>query len=281
VEYAVCPKRAINIASGSHPLGQTSDGEVLIGKTLAEALTATLGATLVLQSAGPHAGTNALDVTVAGFLPTYNLAESKRSATVTLHFAQSLLRMSGRVTEYAVGVSDLDRVDEVAAAVRAQLGDGYQVTTWRDLDPLTRDRTKALAVVLAVIALVLFLLVATGIVNTMLMSVYERVREIGTMLAVGVRRYQILSLFLWEATALGVGSALSGAGLGGAILGWLSRRGVTIRQPGGDQMVIRPFVGFHFCALVIALAVIGTVLAALYPAWKGARLRPDEALRAN
>src|SRR5262249_14400076 len=161
-------------------------------------------------------------------------------ATVSLRFAQTLLRMKGHVTEYVVAVPNLDRADEVAARLRAVLGDEYQVTTWHDLDWLTRDRIKGLAVFLGIIALVLFLLVATGIINTMLMSVYERVREIGTMLAVGMKRLQVTALFLWEAIALGLFSAIVGSAGGYALVSWMGHHGITIRQPGGDQMVLRP-----------------------------------------
>jgi putative ABC transport system permease protein len=271
LEPAVCPKRP----------GKIGDGEALLGRTLAEALGARPGSSLVMQSAGPHAGSNALDVAVAGFLPSFHIAESKRLATVTLPFAQSLLRMKGRVTEYVVNVADLDRVEQVAARLRAQLGDGYDVTTWRELDPMTRDRARVLGVVMLFIALVLFLLVATGIVNTTLMSVYERVREIGTMLAVGVRRRQVTALFLWEAIALGLLSAALGTGVGWAVVRRLGAHGLTMHPPGGDELVIRPSVSLEFLAAVVGFSVAGTMLAALYPAWKASRLRPAEALRAN
>src|SRR5262249_50177703 len=133
----------------------------------------------------------------------------------------------------------------------------------------------------AIIALVLFLLVATGVVNTMLMSVYERVREIGTMLAVGMKRAQVRILFLWEAVSLGFLSAMLGAGGGYLVVWGMGRNGLTVRQPGGDQMVMRPFISPGYLMAVVGFAVIGTALAALYPAWKASRLRPVDALRAT
>jgi putative ABC transport system permease protein len=155
------------------------------------------------------------------------------------------------------------------------------VTTWGDLDPATKTRVDSFKYVLLFIALVLFLLVATGIINTMLMSVYERVREIGTMLALGVRRWQVTILFLLEATALGLISSIVGAALGLLIVQWLGRNGVTMPQPGGDAIVIYPSMNASFLLTVVTFAVFGTILAALYPAWKAARLQPVEALRAN
>lgn len=281
LEYSVCPKRATHIAAGSRPLGPGDGGNVLIGKTLADALGAKQGTTLVMQSAGPNLSVNALDVTVSGFLPTVFLAESKRMATVTLGFAQDLLRMKGQVTEYVVGVRELDRVDEVAAALRSRLGAGFEVTTWRDVDPGTRDRTKTVHVALVFVALVLFLLVATGIVNTMLMAVYERVREIGTMLALGVHRRQVTAMFIWEAIALGFFSSAVGATIGWALIRVIGRHGVPMRQPGGETTIVHPYVAFGFIGVAVAFAIVGTMLAGLYPAWKASRLQPVEALRAT
>src|SRR5262245_754794 len=144
--------------------------------------------------------------------------------------------MKGQVTEYIVGVAELKQAELVAARLRAELsraGDNYEVTTWRDLDTATRTRFDSFKYVLFVIALVLFLLVATGIINTMLMSVYERVREIGTMLAVGVRRWQVMALFLFEAIALGGMSAVAGTGLGWGLVRLLGRNGIRVNPPGG------------------------------------------------
>lgn len=281
VEYKVCPKRETRVSPGSQPLRPGREGDALMGKTLAESLGAQKGATLVMQAAGPHASTNALDIEVSGFLPTWNIAESKRMATVRLEFAHELLRMKGQVTEYVVGVTDLEQVDVVAARVRTALGEGYTVTTWGEMDPATKTRATTMNYVMAFIALVLFLLVATGIINTMLMSVYERVREIGTMLAVGVRRWQVMVLFLWEAIALGLLSATVGSSVGYVLVRLLEGHGIKTHPPGGDVTVIYPHVSPEFVALVIGFTLIGTMISALYPAWKAARLDPVDALRAT
>ncbi|HNN97234.1 MAG TPA: FtsX-like permease family protein, partial [Pseudomonadota bacterium] len=116
-------------------------------------------------------------------------------------------------------------------------------------------------------------------VNTMLMSVHERVREIGTMLSIGMRRRQITVLFLWEAGLMGLLSAVVGTGLGYAVVRWLGRQGIKGHMPAGDMMVIYPSVGLGFLCGVVGFALLGTILSGLYPAWKAARLRPVEALR--
>ena len=280
-EYQVCPRRAKSVAEGSRPIDAASTEQALIGTALGDSLQAKAGATLTMLSASREGASNALDVTVRGFLPSRFIMESKRSATVPLAFAQDLLRMPGRVTEYVLAVDQLERVDEVARQLRARLGDGYEVHTWLELQPIARDAVARLRYVLVFVALILFLLVVSGIVNTMLMSVYERVREIGTMMAVGVRRRQVVALFLAEAGALGLGGALAGGALGLSVVRWLGARGMHFKVPGGEPMVIHPTVTAAFVGIAIAAAVVGALLAALYPAWKASRLKPVDALRAN
>ena len=143
LESQVCPKRQEKVSPGSSPLRADKQGDMLIGRTLAESLGADKGETLVMQAAGPHAGTNALDIEVGGFLPVQDFVESRRVATVRIQFAQELLRMPGLVTSYVVGVGDLQQAPALAARLRAELGDGYEITTWADLDPTTRTRVIA------------------------------------------------------------------------------------------------------------------------------------------
>jgi putative ABC transport system permease protein len=280
-EYTVCPKRRDNIAPGSQPLDEHADNGALLGKALVESLDAKSGTTLTMLSASQAGASNALDVSVKGFLPSKMIVESKRLATVPLAFAQDLLRMPGRATEFAVRVDDLERADEIAARIKARLGDGYDVQGWRDLAPMVRDAVIRLRIVLITVSIILFLLVLTGIINTMLMNVYERVREIGTMLAVGVHRRQIVALFLFEAAILGLLGALAGAAIGSSVVAWMGRRGLHMTPPGADPQIYYPVVDPSFVALAVAVAVAGALLAALYPSWKASRMRPVDALRAN
>ena len=90
-----------------------------------------------------------------------------------------------------------------------------------------------------------------------------------------------MALFLFEAVALNLFGSTSGVALGYVIVTALEHRGITMNPPGGDPTVIYPHVGFDFLGIVVGFALGGTILAALYPAWKAARLRPVDALRAT
>jgi len=133
--------------------------------------------------------------------------------------------------------------------------------------------------VISLIAYAFMLLMFLGVANTMLMSVIERTREIGTMMAVGVRRSKILALFLMEALAIGAAGALAGAAAGLAVVTMLGRRGLTFGFPGSQvPFTLTPFMTTAYLAKVVVMATAGAGLFALYPAFRASRLRPVQAL---
>ena len=208
--------------------------------------------------------------------------ENKRVVTVPLKLAQELLGMEGKVTELAVAVEDLGKVERVAERLRAALGPEYEVHTWQELQPFVRDVIRRQEFVLALISTILFVIILTGIINTMLMSVFERVREIGTMLAVGVRRRQVLGLFLLEAAVLGMVGGAGGVGVGAVVVGVLGAKGIAMENLGtGGPVLLRPELDPPFVGMAFAVAVGGAVLAAAWPAWKASRLNPVDALRSS
>jgi putative ABC transport system permease protein len=201
--------------------------------------------------------------------------------TVTLPSAQELVSMEGRVTEIAVRVQDVVDAPAVASRLREALGPDYEVRTWDEVLPFLRDAQNRLRIVLQGVSLVLFLLVVFGVVNTMLMNVYERIQEIGTMLAVGARRSQVRMLFVLEAATLGLVGGSAGAVLGFVAASALAVNGLVITPPGAAfTYIVRPVPPVDIAILALVTAVLGASLAALYPANKAAALSPVEALRA-
>jgi putative ABC transport system permease protein len=102
------------------------------------------------------------------------------------------------------------------------------------------------------------------------------------MLAVGVRRRQVLRLFLLEAMVLGVVGGVGGVALGAAIVGFLGAKGIPVENLGtSGTTFIRPELDLPFVGMAFAVAVMGAVLAAAWPAWKASQLNPVDALRSN
>jgi putative ABC transport system permease protein len=280
-EYLALPAAASDVAGS--PIRRDTPTGAVAGAELARAMKVAPGGTLILQAATQAGQQNALDVDVVGTLENANAFESKRFIQVPLAFAQQLLRMPGKVTEYVVRVDDRDAIDDVAAAVRARLGSGYEVETWRQLRPQVADIIRFQQLVIGIISMVFLVIVIFGVVNTMAMSVLERTREIGTMMALGVRRARISALFLLEAAVLATAGSVLGVGFAQAFVALFTRAGgIHLAPPGStvERWHLVPVVPAGIPRLAVIGAVLGAVVAALYPAWKAARLRPVEALRA-
>jgi len=256
-------------------------GGAVLGGGLVKNLKLSQGDAFTLTAQTPRGQTNAVDLQLEGWIPMADPFSGRRMMAIRLSYAQELLRMPGRVTEYAVQVTDVRRIDQVAAAARAALGPDVEVHTWLELQPLYRDLIRRTLFVFSTVSLVLFAIVVTGIVNVMAMTVYERVREIGTTMALGMRRRRILRLFLAEGGLLGLWGSLGGAGLGWAAVAIAGALGVPFKAPGATgTMPMYPSVSPAFLLLVVSVAVLGALLAALYPAWRASRMRPADALRA-
>ncbi len=278
-EYEVCPKR--DESTHGQRFSKIDEAKAFLGEELAKGLDLKSGGSLSLLSATPKGNQNALDADVAGEIHLNIPFAGKRALVTTLGFAQSLLRMPHRVTEYAVSIGDLQQAEIVAKAVQEKLGDDYEVITWRQRDQNASDAVDRLTAVVLIISIVFFVLILSGIINTMLMSVYERVREIGTMLAVGVRRWQVLIMFLVEALTLGFFAALIGSSIGASVVLGLAKYGITVTPPGQKPMPIFPFITPSNIAIAMLATSLGAMLAALYPALRASRLKPVDALRAN
>lgn len=273
-EFKVCPKRQELFTAGT----RLDDTHVVLGDALAAAFQAQRGAEAVLLAPDRDGSLNGELAQVGGEMRAIMPGEMK-VAVVPLSLAQRLLRMEGRVTELAIAVEDVTQVDRVAEDLRAALGPTFEVHTWGELAPERRGIMAiedAISVVVSVVFLVLMLL---GVANTMLMSVLERTREIGTMMAVGLTRESVLRLILSEALVLGLLGVVAGVLLALGITYGALAPGLHVTPPQATMAIdIFPFLTARFLLVVSAIAVAGAVLFALYPARRASRLRPVEAL---
>lgn len=277
-EPRALPRAAENLAAGRLMAGPA---EALLGAELARALGARLGDTVTFLASDRDGVLNGVEARLVGLL-AYKTPGDKRVAQLSLPDADALLRMEGRVTEVAVAVRGPFQGDPLLAVrdrLAAAVGPSARVSTWPELARWLEDFLLFQTILYGVVAAVFVAVVLTGIANTMLMSVLERVREIGTMMALGVRRRQIALLFLVESGLLGLLGGLAGAAAGSAAVLWMGRRGIDFRPPGvAVPNLVHPSLSPGFAAFAVALAAVGAIASAVYPALKASRLRPVEAL---
>jgi putative ABC transport system permease protein len=161
-------------------------GYALIGAQLAKDLKVGVGDLLTLVATTPKGALNSIDVEIKGIFATGYSQIDNSVLALALPDAQKLLRMAGQVTEITLMLNDADQADAVAQMIRERFSDdGLEVQTWKELGAAIFELLAARRQLMAVISFVVILIATLGIVNTMLMSVFERVREIGTLMALG------------------------------------------------------------------------------------------------
>lgn len=222
---------------------------------------------------------NGVALRIRGHLGS-GLPGDRRVGLVTLGAAQELLRMPGRVTEYAVKIEDQRQLEPMRARLQEAVGPDYEVVRWNMLLPMLDEITIGQDVFALVLSIIVIGVVLLVVANALLMTVMDRVREIGTLLAMGMRRRDVVGLFVAEAAVLGAVAGTIGVGLGlGAV--WLIRTlELRLAAPGGElPQLIEVHVSPPWVAFFFLLGLAGSIGAALWASRSVARLSPAEALR--
>lgn len=272
-------------------LSAGADGglEVVIGSGLADTLQAAVGDELIFISQAAD-GSMANDLmTVSGIVQTGDTAIDRAGAYTRLGDLQGLLELEGQAHEILLTGTDAHQADPLAEAVRAKMGsDDLLVQSWSEASPSTAQLLSMQDVSAYIMLGVVFGVAALGVLNTMLMSVFERTRELGLMQALGLQPRQVMGLVLRESLLLGVLSCALGGLLGGVLDYLFVVYGFDISGGSGSGLdyqgaslspVIHGVVEPKKVALTLASVFLVSVFAAVWPALRAARLRPVDAMR--
>lgn len=257
--------------------------EVVVGDGLARLLGLQLGDGVFLEARSPDGALGALTYTVVGTVHTDNAQLDNLGAWIEMEAAQALLLLGDRRTHLAVAVrGDPER------AKAALEGSGWYGRTTRDeaADLLAANQIRRRALVLLVG--VIMAIAATGIANTVIMAAYERVREIGTLLAMGMKRAEVGRMFLYEGAVMGTVAGLTGAVMGSSAVIYWERVGIDLSgatQAAMKDMAVSAYLytkfGWPPVLFALVFSVTVAVLASVQPARFAARLNPADAVRAD
>jgi len=264
-------------------LESVDDGGVVIGNKLADTLDTEVGKRIVLMSQDPDN-----DIADRGFRVVGLFHANVESFEETYVFAgkktiQNMLRVGDRVTEVVVLGDDYRNVEDEYARVVALVDGGVEVRRWTELDTYLGTMLKVMDGFVLIWVVVIFLALSFGLVNTLVMAVFERVREIGLMLALGMKPGSILGQILIESMLL----LIIGLGIGN-LLAWLTIKplesgiDVSIVAEGMEMMgassVLYPLLRMEDVVLANVVVLILGFLASLSPAWRASRYEPIEAI---
>ncbi len=270
------------MAEGSF-LSDSEDDGVLIGRKLAETLETRVGKRIVLMSQNP--GNEIVDrgFRVVGIFTTDISAYEKQFVFTGRAVAQRLLQTGDRVQEVAVLGRDFRNSAALVEEVRAVAGADRRVQGWYELDSYLGTMLNVMDGFVLVWIVVVFLALSFGLVNTLVMAVFERVREIGLMLALGMKPVVILGQILVESVMLlGIG-LVAGNVLAAVTVYWL-RDGIDISivaegmEMFGSASVLYPALSASDMLLANVIVIGLGIVASFSPAWRASRYQPIEAI---
>ncbi|CAD86152.1 MULTISPECIES: ABC transporter permease [Nitrosomonas] len=273
---------ALKISTGSN-LSADHPDHLIMGEGLARNLGVTVGDQVVLLVNTATGGINAVEMTIDGLFSTVTKSYDDNALRLPISTAQQLLRTQG-AHSWVVLLNDTHQTDAALAALRNTLSqDRFEIVPWYQLADFYNKTTVLFTKQVQAIKLIIALIILLGISNTMTMNVVERTGEIGTAMALGVKKFDILRQFLCEGALIGgIGGAL------GILIGWLlaaiiSSIGIPMPPPPG---MARGYTGeilltSNMVLEALALAILTTLIASVYPAWKASRMQIVDALRHN
>jgi ABC-type lipoprotein release transport system permease subunit len=259
---------------------------VLIGRGLADVMDIQVGDRITMVGSDVHKQSRQRTMTVAGVYDIGLPTTEKKMLYISLAEAQDLFGLRGQSSEIVVNLQKLGPEAEVVAVLKPLLP-GYEVESYEDNYPELKAALSSKGAVMTIFGIVIIMISGIGILNLLLMAIYERTREIGLMGAMGLKPRQIAWLFILEGALIGVVGAAAGILVGLAINVSLGRIGLDFAQYASitEYMAlisgkIYPSLGMSK-ALPRALTVIViSVLAAWIPATEASRREPAEALHA-
>jgi len=276
--------KALRISAGRN-LADSATNEAILGNGLARSLGVAPGDTVVLLTTTSSGGINAVEVQVAGIFVSTNQAYDDASLRLPIKLAQSLTRANGAHL-WLVLLNDTEQTDDFLARLHAQFpeaGNGLEFVPWYQQADFYNKTVALFSQQMSVLQIIIGCIIVLSISNILIMSVLERTGEVGTMLAIGLKRRKVLTLFATEGLLLGLIGASLGLVVGYGLAELISAIGIPMPPPPGmeegytGEIRVTPEILLH----AFSIPLITTALAGLYPAWKASRMQIIDALRHN
>lgn len=264
------------LTKGRLPVEQ---GSVVVGSEFAKRFRLDIGDAVSFLSL---ASKKPLEVKVCGIFSSGMYEYDLNMALTSIKTAQEVLGMGDKISGVALRIDEPLKAERIKNDIQKMLGYPYWVSTWMDMNRNLFSAIKLEKLVMFIILALIVLVACFNIASTLIMTVIEKIKDIGILKSIGVPNIGIMKIFIFEGLLIGV----IGAGFGGAGGIWLAR--LLNRYPLIEKFGLEEIYYFDKLPvkiegrdlfLVIGMTVVISLLATIYPAFKASRLNPVEALR--
>ena len=278
-------RKFVEDSCGHYFSKKTRYKQIVIGEKLAEQLKVDIKSKLVVNLQTADGSLTGGVFRVAGIYRITNSTFENTMAFVEREELASLIGLeNGSTHEIAVRLKD----DKSLKPVLSELQDQYpnlSVMSWKDIQPDLGMITEWMDIMLYVIMVIILLALGFGIVNTMLMVVMERVKELGMLMAIGMNRIRVFSMIMLETIFLFITGGVIGMIIAALLVKYFGDQGINLKsfsqgfEAIGYNPVLYPEIGLQFYVTITGLIILTAIVASVYPALKALKLKPAEALR--
>lgn len=266
---------------------------LLLGKQLAKNLKTGIGDKVVLMTQAYDGSLSASAFTIQGIFRTGNPEMDKGAVYIPIEAAQSMLAYEDKISEIVILTDREEQVNKVKELIMdgvIKITQGtdaaMEILEWSDIAPDIVQIVKINDITMYILLGILFIIVTLGIINTLLMSIFERTWEIGIIMAIGTSPGYVVLMLIMEAMFLGFIGIILGLIIGVFITGYYNQQGIDLSKFSeglalylGLETTLYPVIKLKSLAIYTLAIFLTTILASLYPAVKAAWLRPIEAIR--
>lgn len=261
-------------------------GEIFVPELLAKGMKVKVGDTVVVIATNRDGSVNGKQFRVGGILESAT-GPGGRDGYIHVDDAAEILRMDTmEISEIAIRLRDFGELHSVYDKLKSKLSNQlskqgkpvFEVHTWEKLSPFY-NIAKMIDVMTFFVKLILIAIVLISIMNVMVMAVYERIREIGTIAAIGTLPGKIVAMFLIEGFSLGLFGAIVGDVLGVTIVSVLNLAKLTFSFGRQKSLLLSPSINLRDILVISIIVIAISVIASLQPAYKASKMNPIDALR--
>ena len=274
---------AIPDSCGSYFTG-TRKNQVVISHKLADKLKIRLKSKIVIRFQNTDGNLTEAAFSVSGIFQTANTAFDETNVFVRKHDLDQITGSDNGIQEIAVMLLDIDNIPVAEAALKSMLP-GLDVENWMEIRPDMGMISSAIAIEVYVILGIILFALAFGIINTMLMIVFERTHELGMLMAVGMSKSRVFRMIMMETIFLTTIGGVIGMSLSVALVAWFQRYGIDMSSVSkglgafGFDPKIYPFISTKFYINLTVMILCTGILSAVGPARKALKMNPVEAIR--